>query len=461
MLGSGYAFQLRLFCGKLIATVGKFLSTSMKLALKFRLAAIATAIAAMILASIWTVRTGWRQVAELNEGLRIAEHVDTAIVALKGELTRAELAADTSQWQRYLENGRVLAGWINEQEPLLKTKHERELLGRVASDYERYLADAAGFVQQLRGGELSEAEKRRVVDLFDQLSQVRRKGVGQFLADSHRFIATLQKANLTLLAMTAAFAIWLLVSAYRGLLVPLRRQLAETGAALEHAQKLASLGVLASGVAHEIRNPLTAIKARLYTHQKRLDAGTPEQEDCEFIGEEISRLERIVRDFLKFARPSEPQLTAVSPGGLLREVQELLAPELRKSSIEVAVDGMLETAIHADADQIKQVLINLVRNASQSIGKNGKVTLRARERRLATDGRQAVALEVEDTGRGIPPDVQEHLFDPFFTTKPSGTGLGLSIAARIVEKHGGTLEFETQPGRGTTFRIALPTEASA
>ena len=431
----------------------------MTLALKLRLAALA--IAALILASAWTVRTGWRQVAELNEGLRIAEHVDTAIVALQGELTRAELAADAAQWQRFLENGRALARWIDEQEPLLTTKHERELLGRVASDYERFLADAAGFVQQLPGGELTNAEQRRVVDLFDQLSEVRRQGVGQFLADSHRFIATLQKVNLTLLAMTAAFAIWLLVSAYRGLLVPLRRQLAETGAALEHAQKLASLGVLASGVAHEIRNPLTAIKARLYTHQKLLPKGTPEHEDCEFIGEEITRLERIVRDFLHFSRPSEPQLAAIPPGDVLRDVQELLAPELRKSSIELAMDGTIETAIRADAHQIKQVLINLVRNAAQSIGENGKVTLRARGSRFVTDGRRAVALEVEDTGKGIPPDVQKQLFDPFFTTKPSGTGLGLSIAARIVEKHGGALEFETRDGGGTTFRVVLPTDQTA
>ncbi len=433
----------------------------MKPALKLRLTALGMAMAALILASAWSVRTGWRQVAELNEGLRIAERVDTSIVALKSELIRAEMMADAAQWQRYLENSRALAGWIAEQKPLLKTKHERELLDRVGTDYERYLADAADCVRQLPGGELTHAEQRRAVDLFDQLSEVRRKGVGQFLADSHRFIATLQKVNLTLLAMTAAFAIWLLVSAYRGLLVPLRRQLAETGAALEHARKLASLGVLASGVAHEIRNPLTAIKARLYTHQKLLTAGTPEHEDCEFIGEEISRLERIVRDFLQFARPSEPQLAAISPGDVLRDVQELLAPELRKSSIELAVDGTVGTAIQADAQQLKQVLINLVRNAAQSIGENGRITLRACGSRIAKGGARAVALEVEDTGKGIPPDVQKQLFDPFFTTKPSGTGLGLSIAARIVEKHGGALEFETRDGGGTTFRVVLPTEPIA
>ena len=142
--------------------------------------------------------------------------------------------------------------------------------------------------------------------------------------------------------------------------------------------------------------------------------------------------------------------------GVLREVQELLAPELRNSSIELAVDGTDGSVIQADAHQIKQVLINLVRNAAESIGEGGKITLRARESRPAKGGGRAIALEVADTGKGIPADVQQRLFDPFFTTKPSGTGIGLSIAARIAERHAGALEFTTQPDRGTTFRIVLP-----
>ena len=433
----------------------------MKLALKLRLTVLAVTIVALALASGWSVRTGWQQVAELTEGLRIAEYVDTAVVELKGELHRAEVSATAGDWSRFLEKSRALATWIEEQKPLLRTKHERELLDRVAADYARYLADAAGFVQQLDSGEMNNAERRRSVELLGLLSEVRRQGVGRFLADSHRYIATLQKLNLALLVTIASFAIWLLVSAYRGILVPLRRQLAESGTALEHARELASLGVLASGVAHEIRNPLTAIKARLYTHQKLLTKGTPEHEDCDFIGEEINRLERIVRDFLQFARPSDPQLATVSPAALLREVRELLAPELRAASVDLALEGAVETAIEADAHQIKQVLINLVRNAAESIGGSGTVTLRARESRLAIGNARAVAIEVEDTGKGIPPDVQERLFDPFFTTKPSGTGLGLSIAARIVEKHGGALEFQTQPGRGTTFRLVLPVEKTS
>lgn len=228
-------------------------------------------------------------------------------------------------------------------------------------------------------------------------------------------------------------------------------------AALHESKKLASLAVLASGVAHEIRNPLTAIKARLFTHQKRFSAGSPEAEDSIFISEEIGRLERIVREFLQFARPGDPLLAPVLPAELLEEVRELLAPQLAKSSIQLKLADAVATPVRADRQQIQQVLINLVSNAAESIGHDGRITLRARQRRVGFGGRvwDAVTLEVKDTGPGIPAEVQKQLFDPFFTTKASGTGLGLSIAARIVEKHGGALRFSTSK-KGATFRLVLP-----
>ncbi|HUJ72802.1 MAG TPA: ATP-binding protein, partial [Verrucomicrobiae bacterium] len=114
----------------------------------------------------------------------------------------------------------------------------------------------------------------------------------------------------------------------------------------------------------------------------------------------------------------------------------------------------------ADAQQMKQVLINLIQNAADSIEVDGTITLRARQdtRRLEERASDVVVLEVQDSGGGIPPDVQNRLFDPFFSTKKGGTGLGLSIAAQIVNNHHGKLEFQTQPGQGTTFAIILPAE---
>ena len=118
----------------------------------------------------------------------------------------------------------------------------------------------------------------------------------------------------------------------------------------------------------------------------------------------------------------------------------------------------MQAQIRVDPQQIKQVLINLIQNAADSIGENGTVVLHARREEKWLDGRliTVVILEVTDTGKGIPSDAEKRLFDPFFTTKDFGTGLGLPIAARIVEKHQGALQYQTQPGFGTTFGIILP-----
>ncbi len=231
----------------------------------------------------------------------------------------------------------------------------------------------------------------------------------------------------------------------------------------ERSEKLASLAGFAAGVAHEIRNPLTAVKARLYTLQKRLAKDSPEAADAQFIDEEINRLERIVRDFLKSARPGDPLLAPISPAELLREVRELMAAECRRSAIRLTIPAAVQTPVLADRQQMKQVLINLVRNAAESIGRGGRIMLRARPVQVgfgAEHTRDAICLEVQDTGRGIPPEVQPKLFDPFFTTKPGGTGLGLAIARRIINRHGGTLRFETS-AKGTVFRVVLPVAASA
>jgi signal transduction histidine kinase len=143
---------------------------------------------------------------------------------------------------------------------------------------------------------------------------------------------------------------------------------------------------------------------------------------------------------------------------LFQEIQSLFDHSLAETDIQLRIEQSPPLRIRADAAQIKQVLINLVQNAADAIGRNGVITLRARRdrKRLANVDTNVVVLEVVDDGKGIPPEVQERLFDPFFTTKDSGTGLGLSIAAGIVQKHGGALQYQTQLDYGTTFGILLP-----
>jgi signal transduction histidine kinase len=221
---------------------------------------------------------------------------------------------------------------------------------------------------------------------------------------------------------------------------------------------MAHFGELAAGVAHEIRNPLTAIRARLFTLQKSLTEGTSAHEDALVIRNEIDRLNRIVTDFLQLARPAEPRLVPLSAEPLLNEIKQLFLRQCEKQGIELRVESSNGTRLLVDPQQMKQVLINLVQNAADSIEVDGSITLRARRDtgRLAERSAEVVVIEVQDTGAGIPPAVQKRLFDPFFSTKEGGTGLGLSIAAQIVNNHGGKLEFQTQPSQGTTFAIVLP-----
>jgi signal transduction histidine kinase len=247
---------------------------------------------------------------------------------------------------------------------------------------------------------------------------------------------------------------------YRDTIAPLRTNLVHSRALLEKQEKLATLGTLAAGIAHEIRNPLTSLKARLYTLEKHLQAVPAARKDTDIISAEISRLERIVQDILSFARPSDPKLETIAADTLLNDVQGLMSPNLESRGVRLAVEPNPELLIRADSGHLKQVLINLVSNAADAMDGAGTVTLRARAARAALGGREtdAVVLEVIDTGKGIPPEVEKRLFDPFFSTKETGTGLGLPIAARIVERHGGMLQYQTRPGHGTTFGVVLRRE---
>jgi signal transduction histidine kinase len=229
---------------------------------------------------------------------------------------------------------------------------------------------------------------------------------------------------------------------------------------LERQEKLAVLGTLTAGIAHEIRNPLTSLKARLYTLEKHLQIVPAARKDTDIIGAEIARLERIVQDVLSFARPADPRFETITADTLLREIQGLMSPDLERRGVQLGVEPSPELFIRADSGHLKQVFVNLVRNAAEAIDGAGTVTLSARAARALLGGREtdAVILEVADSGRGIPPEVEQRLFDPFFSTKAMGTGLGLPISARLVEKQGGILQHQTLPGHGTTFGIVLPRE---
>jgi signal transduction histidine kinase len=378
---------------------------------------------------------------------------------------------DQATWQQFLKASHDLDAWLDQQAPKLTTTREKDMLRQLKRAYDDYLDASRQVYRQEQTNQTPEkvladlgnsrAQSHQVFDLGQALAQAHSELRNEVLARANATLGQLRQSVLALVVLLFLFGVALALLAYRDLIVPLRVKLVETQSLAERHEKLASLGLLAAGVAHEIRNPLTAIKAAVFMQQKKFPPGSPEASDAALVQREILRLERIVTQFLQFARPAEPELATIPSDQPLKEVQFLLAPTLAKSNIRLLLEDSAPLPVKVDGEQMKQVLINLVQNAADSIGRDGAITLRARpdRRPLAQIETDVVILEVADTGPGIAPEVEKRLFDPFFTTKAEGTGLGLSIAACIVQKHGGALQYQTQVNHGTTFGIILPRAA--
>jgi signal transduction histidine kinase len=443
--------------------------------LRRRVTVFCAVIAVLALLLSWCGITAWREVGALRhrftaaqfESFRIAGQFQSSVLALNSELLAYAAGGEEQGWLRFQTDSHELDNWFEREREVLQTAEEKRVLREIDAEFDHYLEAAQTMRQERTDSSVPiavrfhkiEAASQRLLTLGGRLADAHRQALGDLLGATQRSLRLLEMLIGGGLMSLLALGAWGARVLFHETITPLRSQLIESRALAERHEKLASLGVLAAGVAHEIRNPLTAIKARLFTLQRKLEKDKPAFHDSAVIDQEISRLERIVRDFLLFARPADPERVDVESRELLQAVCELLRPELERETIELLVDESAEeVTFRADPQQLKQVLINLVRNSAESIEQRGRITLHSRRGRatLAGHAQFVVVLEVQDTGAGIPPDVQKRLFDPFFTTKSSGTGLGLAIAMRILEKHGGTLQFQTEPGRGTTFGLVLP-----
>jgi len=234
---------------------------------------------------------------------------------------------------------------------------------------------------------------------------------------------------------------------------------------MQERDRLAALGQMAAGLAHEVKNPLGAIKGAAQLLSDPRDRSRHGGVDQEFVGiilEEVERLDRVVGSVLDYARPSKGELGAVDLNAVVRRTVTLLASD-RAEDCEIVTElaGDLPP-VRADAEQLRQVLINLVRNAVQAMGGQGTVRVST-----ATHAQPPTALtsapagawaevSVRDAGPGIAPQVLKNLFVPFFTTKDRGTGLGLAISQRMVEEMGGRIEVVSHLGHGATFTVLLP-----
>jgi signal transduction histidine kinase len=233
-------------------------------------------------------------------------------------------------------------------------------------------------------------------------------------------------------------------------------KIASMASQFDVATRLAAISRISGGVAHEIKNPLNAISLRLDLLRAHAEA----QQDglipeIDILSKEVRRLDRVVKTFLDFSRPLEVRFADVDLGSLAGEVANLMTPQARASGVEMHFEAPAEPAImRGDADLLKQAILNLVTNALEAMKNDGKSdgVLSLKVERTS----ESVAVEIADNGPGIPPEVRDKVFQLYFTTKERGSGIGLAMTYRAVQLHNGTVDFTSELGRGTCFRLQFP-----
>src|SRR5213592_1481438 len=367
------------------------------------------AVAVVLLAALvgWAGNSAWQRLKQLrknfgavqSESFHLADHVEASVLNLNQTVLRFDLRKDPADNAHFHKEGEKLKRWIRKSS--VTTPRELDLLNQIEVALEAYLTRTTHLLEERAqaGSTPSPKEvlekvenKGQILDLCMKLKAAERKALNQFVEDSNDALGGLQRLLMALVALVLILGFTATSLIYRVKIAPLRAQLVESRAIIERQEKLASLGTLAAGVAHEIRNPLTAINVRLHSLRRTLVQGSSEHEDATVIEQEIQRLDRIVKDVLHFARPAEPRPVTITAGSLFSRVRGLLDSQLEKASIRLNVASSPPATsgsslwIRVDPQQIEQVLINLIQNAAESIGRDGTITLRARSTQLPSAG---------------------------------------------------------------------------
>jgi signal transduction histidine kinase len=226
----------------------------------------------------------------------------------------------------------------------------------------------------------------------------------------------------------------------------------QIGRQLQTADRLSAISRISGGVAHEVKNPLNAILMHVELARMKLAKGDCDLDpQMEIISREILRLDRVVKTFLDFTRPVELNLSEIPLDEFMKEIVDLARPQAAFAGIEIDVDQRTDgVTIRADRDLLKQAVLNVAVNAIEAMPAGGHLRF---ESALQHDEAE---IRIGDSGPGIPPELREKIFRLYFTTKKEGSGIGLAMTFRIVQLHDGTIDFSSEPGKGTTFTMRLP-----
>jgi signal transduction histidine kinase len=365
---------------------------------------------------------------------------------------------------------KVTVGMEKEKIQSLALPYDREdnMISRAMMERRPFIVEDAGHDPRVNPGLISflDVKSFAVVPLLS-----RDKVLGGISADNlitQALITEKKLQSLMIFANQAALALenalmYEELKAFSGQLEDRVRRasarLEETQRQLFQSEKLAALGKLSAGIAHEIRNPLTSIKILIHSLVDEQATETSREKDLAVIEGEIERVNKIIRQFLDFARPRPPSLEPREVRAILEETLALLVYEMEAQKISLERSYAPDIPpVPMDREQMKQVFLNLLLNAIQAMERGGnlRVAIRWKPAPSGDGGRSVAEIAVQDTGPGMAEDIRSRIFEPFFSTKEEGIGLGLPIAQRIVEEHGGQIRVESRVGEGTVFTIILP-----
>ncbi len=434
--------------------------------------------------------------------LQASQKLETALVMQKGYVTYYSQDTDPTWLKQLVKYDDIFQKWLKNARQFVNTDQEREALNQIEAQYIRYSFSRDQVIDLYKKGKKEEGFKLhkdvrpqffQIIDLCRTFRRFQEETLSSARKKLHRQARVINKLALVALLLVVATGLLLAYTLLKQVLGPIRelavdgvsegesahvenevkavglrlhdlmRDVDQTKSKLEwsrehllQAEKWAMVGKLAAGVAHTVRNPMTSVKMRLFSLERTLDLTSDQKEDLEVISEEIRHIDSVVNNFLEFSRPPKLKMQSASPSDAVDLAVQLLRHRLESYDVQVDLkrDERLPN-IQCDTEQLKEVLINLMVNACEAMVTEGTITIEEQATKHQNIG-PVMVIKLTDTGPGVSEPLREKMFQPFFTTKEEGTGLGLSIAARIVEEHGGWLDYEPGPGKGSTFVLTLP-----
>lgn len=389
--------------------------------------------------------------------LKAAEELELALLNQKGLVSSYFLDGNVAWLKTIEEKKKDFDNWFKNAQDVALTVEEKRILKGISGLYKTYDNQRNRAIRLYQAGNIIEAKRVLLNDMKNSIDYLYQKCEDLILANEALISKAEESSQRNVVTMTSLIWITILITLCLGAFLGffIARKINEQ---LVRSAKMATLGQLSASIAHEIRNPLTSIKMRLYSLGEELKSNSVTKDDMNVIDEEISRMEKTVKNFLDFARPPELNLQKCDINQIIEGTVGLLLPKANSQNIQIKKTLKAPVSeIEIDKEQIRQVFLNVMLNAIEAMPNGGALEITT-DKQTDKESKDILEIKVKDTGSGISSDLKRRLFEPFFTTKSEGTGLGLFIASRIIQMHKGAIGVESQPGKGTTVIVRLPIE---